>query len=246
MMRTQRQPGLHPGMTSAWATLGMLLALWGCAAPVRALWPPAPDAPSRTIHVSLDTWHGMIAFPPEASQRTPQSGRTESGDSPGEGKVLFEEWGFAEHAWYLEGRRGLGGVLRALFWPSSGVVEVGLHDTPWAHRSPQPPSELFTFRLSEEGYLRLRQHLRSTLEGVKAIRATRQGTFYPAKRPYHFFHTCHQYVAHALRAAGLPVSALWAISRGALAWQLHRASRMAAGEAAETPPTAPDNPAGQR
>ena len=233
-------------MTAAWAILGMLVVLWGCAAPVRSLWPPAPDAISRTIHVSLDTWHGMIAFSQEASQSALQPRRAESGDTPGEEKVLFEEWGFAERGWYLEGRRGLGGVLRALFWPSPGVVEVGLYETPWAHRTPQPPSELFTFRLSEEGYRRLRQHLRSTIEGTEAIPATRQGTFYPAKHPYHLFHTCHQYVAHALRTAGLPVSVLWAFSRGTLAWQLRRALRMAAGEEVETRPMAPENSVGQR
>lgn len=233
-------------MTAPWAILGMLVVLSGCATSVRSLWPAAPDATSRTIHVSLDTWHGMIAFPQEVSQGARQPGGTESGDTPDEGKVLFEEWGYAERGWYLEGRRGLGGVFRALFWPSPGVVEVGLHDTPWAHRTPQPPADLFTFQLSEEGYRRLREHLRSTIEGPDTVPAMRQGTFYPAKDPYHLFHTCHQYVAHALRTAGLPVSSLWAFSRWALAWQLRRASRIAAGEEAETPPVAPESSPGHR
>ncbi len=240
------KPGLPPRMTAAWAILGMLVVLWGCAAPVRSLWPPGPDGTSKSIYVSLDTWHGMIAFPVEASRSALPPGRRESGDTSGEGDILFEEWGFAERAWYLEGRQGLGGVLRALFWPSPGVVEVGIHETPWAHRTPQPPSELFTFRLTEEGYRRLRQHLHSTIEGTGAISAARPDTFYPAKRPYHLFHTCHQYVAHALRTAGLPVSSLWAFSRGTLAWQLHRASRIAEGEETETPAVAPENSAGQR
>jgi hypothetical protein len=220
--------------------------VWGCAAPIRTLWPPAPDAVFRTIHVSLDTWHGMIAFPHEAPQSARQPGGPESGGTPGEERVLFEEWGFAEHGWYVDGRRGLGGVLRALFWPTPGVVEVGLHDTPWAYRTPQPPSDLFTFRLSEEGYRRLHQHLRSTIEGIGTIPVTRQATFYPAKRPYHLFHTCHQYVAHALRTAGLPVSPLWAFSRGALAWQLRRASGIEAGEEVEPRPMAHEHSTDRR
>jgi hypothetical protein len=188
----------------------------------------------------------MIAFPQEATQGALPPGGTGSGDTPGEEKVLFEEWGYAERGWYLEGRRGPGGVFRALFWPSPGVVEVGLHDTPWAQRTPQPPADLFTFQLSQEGYRRLREHLRSTIEGDETIAPTRQETFYPAKRSYHLFHTCHQYVAHALRTAGLPVTPLWAFSRGALAWQLRRASGIKAGEEVETPPMAPENSARQR
>jgi len=233
-------------MTAVCSILGTLVVLWGCAAPVRSLWPPGPDTSSKSIYVSLDTWHSMIAFPVEASRSVLRPGRRESADIPDEGEVLFEAWGFAERAWYLEGRQGLGGVLRALFWPSPGVVEVGIHETLWAHRTPQRPSEFFTFRLTEEGFRRLRQHLRLTIEGTEAIPAARPDTFYPAKRPYHLFHTCHQYVAHALRTAGLPVSSLWAFSRGTLAWQLHRASRTAEGEEAETPALAPEDSAGQR
>ena len=33
-----------------------------CASPVEGLRPPSPDSPARTIFVSLDTWHAMIAF----------------------------------------------------------------------------------------------------------------------------------------------------------------------------------------
>jgi hypothetical protein len=140
----------------------------------------------------------MIAFPQGASQDAPAPGGPGSNDTPVAGSLLFEEWGFAERGWYLEGRRGLGGVLRALFWPSPGVVEVGLHETPWAYRTPQPPSDLFTFHVSEEGYQRIHRHLRSTIEGAVLAPATRQSTFHTARRPYHLFHTCHQYVAHAL------------------------------------------------
>ena len=41
--------------------------------------------------------------------------------------------------------------------------------------------------------------------------------FYPAMRSYHLFHQCHQYAALALREAGLPLSAFWALNRAALA-----------------------------
>ena len=197
--------------------LSASLLLSACASPVEGLWPPSPDSAARTLYVSLNPWHAMIAFPlhEQAVSRQPS----------------FEEWGYAERAWYLKGRTGVTGILRALFWPTEGVVEVGRYDLVWAKRTAQPPFELFVFRVSEEGYRRLQSHLRSTIASVEPVTTIGGATFYPAVRSYHLFHTCHQYAAHALREAGLPISAHWAFNRASLAWQLRRAARIAAEQA---------------
>jgi hypothetical protein len=113
--------------------------------------------------------------------------------------------------------------VRALFWATDGVIEVGHYDRVWAERTPQPPSDLFSFRLTEEGYQSLRRHLQETLLSKEPVASFRQSMFYPAKRSYHLFHTCHQYAAQALREAGLPISPFWAFNRTTLAWQLRRA-----------------------
>lgn len=193
-----------------WLGVVLLTALSGCAAPMHELWPPQEGAPSRTIIVSLDTWHAMIAFP---QARAPVEN--------------YEEWGYAEQAWYLEGRQGLTGAIRALFWPSPGVVEVGLHSRIWAARTAQPPSDVFVFRLSEAGYQRLRVHLRATVAASEPLLVRGGSRFYPATRPYHLLHQCHQYAALALREAGLPLSAFWSFSRAGLAMQLRRAVDLA-------------------
>ena len=200
----------------------LLLLQFGCAAQGRELWPPPPDAPSWTIYVSLDAWHAMIAFP-LSSHKEPLGLRDSTGPA-------FEEWGFAERAWYLEGRQGLSGVMRALFWPTEGIVEVGRHDRVWAERTSQPPSDLFTFRLSEEGHDRLRHHLLSTIASSDPILVAGNSIFYPATRSYHLFHQCHQYVARALQEAGLPTSVFWAFNRASLAMQLRRAARIASSD----------------
>lgn len=137
--------------------------------------------------------------------------------------MMFEEWGYAERAWYLEGRHGITGVFRALFWPSEGVVEVGENDQLWADRTPQPPSDLFKFELSEGGYDRLRVHLQSTRTSSNPVKVFTRSSFYQATDSYHVFHHCHQYVARALQTAGLPVSTFWAITRTGLASQLQEA-----------------------
>jgi hypothetical protein len=191
------------------------LLLLGCASPREELWPPQPGSLTHPVYVSLDTWHAMIAFPVPAqhSELSPQH--------------LYEEWGYAERAWYLGGRTGVTGIMRALFWPTEGIVVVGRHDKLWVDRTPQPPSTLFTFDLSEEGHRRLREHLRATIAQAEPITTMDSSTFYPADRSYHLFHTCHQYAAHALRKAGLPISPFWAFSRSSLAMQLQRAVRLA-------------------
>jgi Protein of unknown function (DUF2459) len=194
----------------------LVIAFCGCAAPVQGLWPPQGGAPSYTIVVSLDTWHATIAFP-----LTP---------FPFDQQSAFEEWGYAEQAWYLEGRQGVTGVIRALFWPSPGVIEVGLHSRIWAARTPQPPSDVFIFRLSENGYRQLRRHLRSTIGAAEPIAVEGSSRFYPSKQSYHLLHQCHQYAAEALKEAGLPIAAWAAFSRTSLALQLHRAVRLAANE----------------
>ena len=188
----------------------------------------------------------MIAFPIEPSAVSPQlsvageqdqiGSSSSSGHQPSAIRyTLFEEWGYAERAWYLEGKTGLVGVIRALFWPTEGVVEVGYYDRVWAKRTPQPPSDLFSFRLSEDGYQRLRQHLQATLLDEDPVATFGQSLFYPARRSYHLFHTCHQYAALALREAGLPISPFWAFNRTSLAWQLRRATRLSGVQPTEIP-----------
>ena len=215
--------------------LALSASLWfsACASPIEGLRPPSHGSAARSIFVSLDTWHAMIAFPRENG--TEDSGLTTERNSSDPGpqssalgsQHLYEEWGYAERAWYLEDQRGLSGIVRALFWPTEGVVEVGHYDRVWADRTPQPPSELFMFRVSDEGYQRLRRHLRGTISVETPIASVGQSTFYPAVPSYHLFYTCHQFAAHALREAGLPISPFWAFNRTSLAWQLRRTTQIA-------------------
>lgn len=213
---------------SSWLLAGLFIAICGCAAPVQELWPPQKDAPTRTIVISLDTWHAMIAFALEEPRRQSGSGPDSSPVPLLDQKTAFEEWGYAEQGWYLEGRQGVTGAMRALLWPSPGVVEVGLHGRIWASRTPQPPSDVFIFRLSETGYQRLQRHLRTTIGATEPLLVAGGARFYPSKRSYHMFHQCHQYAAMALREAGLPLSAFWSFNRAGLAMQLRRAVQLAA------------------
>ena len=207
--------------------LGAVLSISGCATSDPTLWPPPPGSPTKGIYVSLDTWHAMIGFQEEHPQGQEPFRAEHQAPSPSSNSTMFEEWGYAERAWYLEGQQGITGVFRALFWPSEGVVEVGEHDQLWADRTPQPPSDLFKFELSERGYDQLRTHLQSTRASPNPVKSFPRSKFYQAVDSYHVFYHCHQYVAAALRTAGLPISTFWALTRTGLAQQLEEVEESA-------------------
>lgn len=92
------------------AVFPLIVLLSACALPAEKLWPPATDTNTRTIYVSLDTWHAMIAFPldkektewVEQQVQLPSQLSTLRDDSSMEAQpAYYEEWGYAERAWYL-------------------------------------------------------------------------------------------------------------------------------------------------
>ena len=187
-----------------------------------------PDLELRTrdsipIVVSLDAAHSMIALPVEAPVVHVRGGHAVTGTdgAPGEPRV-YEEWGYAERAWYLEKRQGFTGVLRALLWPTEGVVEVGIHESIWAERTQKPPVEAFRFQISEAGYRSLRSYLRATIASEEPVGIVGNSRFCVAQTSYHLFHHCHHYTAKGLREAGLPIPMWGALNRYIFARQLRR------------------------
>jgi len=178
---------------------------------------------SISIFVSLDAAHSMIALPVEESVSHVRGDHRVAGtdSAPGEPHV-YEEWGYAERAWYLEKRQGFTGVLRALLWPTEGVVEVGTHELIWAERTQKPPVEAFRFQICEAGYRNLRSYLRATIASEEPVGIVGNSRFCVARSSYHLFHHCHHYTAKGLREAGLPISMSGALTRDGFAWQLRR------------------------
>ena len=178
---------------------------------------------SVSIVVSLDAAHSMIALPVEAPvfHVGTNHGVTKTDSAPRE-RPVHEEWGYAERAWYLEKRQGFTGVLRALLWPTEGVVEVGFHESIWAERTQKPPVEAFRFQISEVGYRSLRSYLRATIASEEPVGVVGNSRFCIARSSYHLFHHCHHYTAKGLREAGLPISTHVALTRNGFARQLRR------------------------
>jgi len=184
---------------------------------------PCDSVSSVSIVVSLDAAHSMIALPIEVPvfHVGGNHGVTET-ESASRERPIHEEWGYAERAWYLEKRQGFTGVLRALLWPTEGVVEVGIHESIWAERTQKPPVEAFRFQISEAGYRSLRSYLRATIASEEPVGVVGNSRFCIARSSYHLFHHCHHYTAKGLREAGLPISTRVALTRNGFAKQLRR------------------------
>ncbi len=182
----------------------------GCAQPIRELWPPAPGAGSRVILVSIDRWHSMIALHHEQQGSSDRS-------------RPWEEWGYAEQGYYLEGDSGCSGTMRALFIPSNAVVQIARTAVPWSERTPQPPARSWQFHLSESGYRRLVAFLEGSRESPEVISRAFGCSWYRASDSYHAFHHCYHWTARALRSAGLPVWSFYSLFKGCLEAQLDRA-----------------------
>jgi uncharacterized protein DUF2459 len=178
---------------------------------------------SISIVVSLDAAHSMIALPVEAPALCVKGdlGVARTNGAPGDPRV-YEEWGYAERAWFLEKRQGITGVLRALLWPTEGIVEVGIHRSIWAERAQKLPVEAFRFQISKPGYQKLRSYLRATIASEEPVGIVGNSRFCVARSSYHLFHHCHHYTAKGLREAGLPISMLRALTRNGFARQLRR------------------------
>lgn len=165
----------------------------------------------------------MIALPIAASVSHADSGNDVTAkDGARTEPCVYEEWGYAERAWFLEKRQGITGVFRALLWPTEGVVEVGIYESIWAERTQKPPVEAFKFQISKAGYLSLRSYLQSTIASEEPVGIVGNSRFCTARSPYHLFHHCHHYTAKGLREAGLPISMMGALTRNGFARQLRR------------------------
>ena len=176
-----------------------------------------------SIVVSLDAAHSMIALPVELPALYAGGELDDAGKEtvPGERRG-YEEWGYAERAWFLEKRQGFTGALRALLWPTEGVVEVGIHQSIWAERTQKPPAEAFRFQISKVGYQNLRSYLRATIASEEPVGVVGNSRFCIARSSYHLFHHCHHYTAKGLHEAGLPILMSRTLTRNGFARQLRR------------------------
>ena len=185
-------------------SLFILLPLAACST-VKPTWQPAPGEPAVAVHVYRTAIHTILGLPPEKNSR------------------LVEEWSFGQKLWFYDTQTTSSsqvwealrlawfysaGVLSAGFYPSRGVVEVVHASRPLPQREPEEWVGGWTFYLSPAELSATRAWLRASLEpGAMAIYSDDESTYWPSRRKYWTFYTCHHYAAQALQAGGIPAGA---------------------------------------
>lgn len=193
------------GNGTARISLAIIAAtLVACATPVKGLFPPRENAPSKIIYLVSHGWHAGIVL--QRTDLAPSVCR-EYTDFP-HGDYLEVGWG--DRDYYRTPNPSLGVALKAALWPTPSVLHiVGFSGPVTAYFA---SSEIIEIALSHEGFERLCRYIGDSFalneEGDPlALGAGLYGNsqFYRSKESYHAFKTCNVWTAGALRAAGCPI-----------------------------------------
>jgi uncharacterized protein (TIGR02117 family) len=185
------------------------------------MYPPGPDAPTEPVWVIDHGWHTGLVMGRSA---IPAGLLPEQDDFP-LARALEVGWGDAD--FYRASEPGIWAALRAAVASRASVIHmVGL---------PTRPEEIFAgsgivqIRLSRPGFEALVRFVDDGFDREGRPRAAMLGrglygtsAFYPARGDYHLLHTCNTWIARALRAAGVPITPVYAMTAGNLMWQVRR------------------------
>ena len=192
--------------------LALLLIAAGCLGPVATLYPPRADEPTKSVWVLGHGWHTSLVLRHTDIASSVRPGRS---DFP---RAEFIEVAWGDRDFYQAERGTLWLALKAAFGSESVLHVVGF-STPIARYFPQ--SEIIEIAVSQRGFDELSRFIHESYarnaEG-QTIR-TRRGhygssDFYLATGRYHLLNTCNNWVARALRAAGLPITPHYAMTTG--------------------------------
>ena len=200
------------------------MAAAGCLGPVEALYPPRAGEPVHPVWVVDHGWHtGLVV----RADDVPPGFWPERADFPG-ARYLEVAWG--DRDFYAAPRGTFVLALRAAFASRGSVVHVVGFAEP-AERY-FAGSEVVEVALSRAGVETLARFIDAAHARPAAGRAARLGPglygasgFYPATARYGLLNTCNTWIASALRAAGCPITPLWAVTAGGVLRQVRPLGR---------------------
>ena len=199
------------------AWLGLLLALVGCARSVQGLYPPGAGEPIRSIYVINHGWHTGIAV---------RRADIPEGVWPQHRDLLASEYvevGWGNRDFYLAPEGTVWLALKAAVWPTPGVLHVVGFDGPMERFF--DGREIVQVLVSDRGFHQLAVVIQDAYAkdeaGTPIVVGPGQyanSRFYVAREKYYVLKTCNTWTVTALRAAGLPVVPLSAVTAaGAIA-----------------------------
>ncbi len=185
----------------------LLLVVCGLAAGLSACGaaPVAPAPAAYSVHVVNHGWHAGLLL---RAADVPAGAWPARADFP---DAAFLEVGWGNRAFYMAADPGPWLGLKAIAWPTPGVLHVvGVDAVPERFF---PGAEILEIGVAPAGLQRLLEHLRQSHAFDAAGRPITLGPglyghsrFYAARERFHLFKTCNVWVAAALQAAGVPVS----------------------------------------
>jgi uncharacterized protein (TIGR02117 family) len=199
------------------AVLCFLGMLGDCTATPAESYPPSASR-HDVIYVIAGGWHTELGLP-AALVGGPLAALTSG--LPGARYVVFG-WGARDY--YMARNPGFGDLLRAATAGPAVMLVIPLAVSPGAFAG---AANTFPIPISREGAERFSQFLWDDLVKNPTGNPRRvgagpypQSAFYAAAGTYDLSHTCNTWTAEALRAAGLPVSAVGVVFAGQLLDQL--------------------------
>ncbi len=198
----------------------------GCAAPVMHGDPSSMDtAHSHSIFVVRQPWHtGIVVL----SADVPANAWLARRDFP---DAAYLEVGWGDRAYYQAADPGVWLGLRALFWPTPGVLHVAAFNGPVERTFGS--TEILELRVSARGLARLVEVVRDSHELDASGRPIALGPglygasrFYASREKFHLFKTCNVWTASVLLEAGIAVSPGLAFSASNLMTQLRPSGRV--------------------
>jgi uncharacterized protein (TIGR02117 family) len=182
-----------------------------CAAPVRDAPVPGENEPRKTIYLVSHGWHAGIVL---RRADLPDSIWPELGDFP---NTEYVEVGWGDMDYYQTPDPHMGLIIKAALLPTASVLHiVGFSGSVPAYF---PYSEIIKIEISSAGFEHLSRTIAASFATDEAGNTTSLGhglygnsRFYLSRETYHLFNTCNVWTARALRAAGLPITPVRAIT----------------------------------
>ena len=201
----------------------LVMLVTGCAAQSDLGAAPAADAPAAThrVHVVRHGWHSGIVV---RAADVPEHARPARPQIVGPDHL---EVGWGNRAYYQAPDPSLWLGLRALLWPTSGVLHMVAFSGPVEHYFAS--TEIVALQVTPQGLARLVAAVSANHEQDAAGQPIRLGPglygtsrFYASNEAFHLFATCNVWVAAMLREAGVSVSPALSPTSGMLFAQLRR------------------------
>lgn len=207
-----------PGTVAALALVVAIGALPGLGRAASA------EPAAVTVHVVSHGWHSGLVVPAALAEAHDWPARREFPQAD------HFEVGWGDRAYYQAADPSGWMGLRALLWPSPGVLHVvALQGSPQINF---PGAPMTAVRLSHDGARRLGAAIAASHERDADGQPVAfgpalygQGRFYGSVERFHLFATCNVWVARRLREAGVELWPALALTAGMLQEQLRPAPR---------------------